>query len=114
MSTEITKALKCVVLNGGIEMWVDESQAEKVFQAIEGGLKHLKLNGELINTFSIVGVFTAQTMEERIRRRNGEWQCAHGNWWGKGLGKCECSELVSEDVKQRIEASVRQKYGITD
>ena len=114
MSTELTRQLKCVVLNGGVEMWVDEDQAAKVEDAIQGGIKFIKIHGELINTFNVVGVFNAATMSDKIRRRNGDWQCNHGNWWKKADSKCGCETITSFEEQKRMADEVRKQYGITD
>lgn len=111
---ELSKNLQCIVLNGNIERWLESEKADMVRMALKRGDKFVEIGGEIMNTFSIVGVFNAATMEERIRRRNGEWQCEHGKWWEKGDKKCHC---VSNDIIEKQKAvaeATRRKYGITD
>ena len=94
MNTELTQNLKCVVLNGGIEKWVDGDRAEMVRRAVESNQKFIDIGGELINTFNIVGIFTAKTMEDKQHRQNGQYFCSKGVWHDK-FEKCDCREQLT-------------------
>lgn len=107
---QITKQLKCVVLNGNIEKWLEAEKAEIIAQAVKNGDKFVEISGELINTFSIVGIFNAHTMSERTRRKNGEWQCEHGMWWGRGDKSCSCLSLEERNRRSQINAMMIKKY----
>jgi hypothetical protein len=109
MSQELSKQLYCVVLNGGIEKWLEKERADIITNALKTGAKFVEIDGELINTFSVVGVFTAQTMSEKIRRRNGEWQCEHGNWWPKGDRKCECLSREENERRKKIGSEMKKR-----
>ena len=76
---EISKELKCVVIRGGIELWVEADKIEQLASAIErGGL--LRIDGNLANAKDVVGVYDAKVMEEVTRRKNGQWKCESGYW----------------------------------
>jgi hypothetical protein len=94
---------KCVLISGGMEIWVEVERAEKLCDALKQGNapKFISLDGQLINTFEVKGVFTAQAMEELHRRKNGQWKCSKGIWHDKGKG-CECKEY-KEVVKAHVE-----------
>lgn len=103
MQSEITTSLVCIVIRGGMEIWMpgdkltsfdtQYSQARK-----NGGL--LFFEGERINPADVVGVFKAQTMEATTRRKNGQWLCQQGTWHDR-QEKCLCT---SRDEKARNEA----------
>lgn len=114
MTQELAIELQCVVINGGIEKWLEKDKAQMVSAAVKRGDKFVEIGGELINTFAVSGVYNAQTMADKTRRMNGEWQCRHGVWYGKGQTRCECSTSMDVEEKKRIEEETRKKYGITD
>lgn len=94
---------KCVLLSGGMEIWIEAERAEKLADALRLGNtpKFLSLEGQLINTFEVRGVFTASAMEEQHRRKNGQWKCMKGNWHEKAQ-VCECKEYT-ETVTAHVE-----------
>jgi len=80
---ELSKELKCVVIRGGMEIWVEAEKMDSLYSAIEkGGL--LKIDGNLVNAKDVVGVFGATVMEETTRRKNGQWKCESGYWHNRG------------------------------
>jgi hypothetical protein len=114
MNQELSVELECVVLNGNIEKWLEKARADIVKQAVRRGDKFVEIGGEFINTFSIVGIFKAETMAEKIRRRNGDWQCEHGEWWRKDDRNCDCGKRVANDQRAIMALQVEKRYGITD
>lgn len=110
MSTELSLSMQCVVLNGNIEKWIEEDKARIIRQAIKDGAKYVEIGNEIFNTFSIVGIFEPSTMEERSRRKNGEWQCEHGAWWEKGDRKCQCAQKTTLDYQKKLSNIMKLKY----
>ena len=89
---ELTKNLRCVVAREGIEIWLEAEKVESLLAEIEKGRKFVQIGDEILNTFEIQGVFTPKQMEEKNRRKNGEWKCESDNWHNKGEN-CECWRL---------------------
>ena len=82
----------CIVIRGGIHLWIPEEKLpnfDEQYQAArsDGGL--MRYDGQRINPADVVGVFSAASMEEATRRRNGQWTCQYGNWHDRGE-KCLC------------------------
>ena len=94
MTTELSKSLMCVIIRGGIEIWLEKERAEKLIQMLTviKESKFIEFNGQILNTADITGIFTPDVMEEKTRRRNGEWKCRLENWHGKGE-KCDCKSF---------------------
>ncbi|MCD6371703.1 MAG: hypothetical protein J7L39_03225 [Candidatus Aenigmarchaeota archaeon] len=99
MSQELTKNLMCIAMRNGAEIWIERSRIEDLIKNLTRLTenKFIKVGDELINTADIVGIFTPKTMEEIVRRRNGQWQCKYGTWHQKGE-KCNCAELKKYGV----------------
>lgn len=83
MSTkEIAKNLVCIIIRGGIEVWTDEANIDVINLAMEK--KDIcRIGKNVINGADIQGVFDAKTMDERNRRKNGQYQCWYGFWHEK-------------------------------
>ena len=97
MNNELSKSLKCICLRNGVELWIESEMLEKInFESVG---RFLKIDDEIINTADIVGIFTAQTMEEKIRRKNGEWQCQFGEWHTRNQ---ECAHTAENISARRI------------
>ena len=75
----------------GVEKWVNADEAAKIEQLLQTITANIfiKVAGETINTSRIEGVYTPQTLEEHLRRKNGEFPCRFGTWHPK-FGKCDC------------------------
>lgn len=84
---------KCVLVRGGLEIWIEAEKADRLYDTIKNpqSPKYIKIDEQVINTFEIIGIMTPDAMEERQRRKNGQWKCMKGNWHDKG-NVCECSE----------------------
>lgn len=92
MTQEITKDLRCIVLRNGIEIWFEAEKLVTLEQMLASAERStfIKIEGEMVNTADISGVFTARAMEELNRKRNGQWKCQYGTWHGKSA-KCQCA-----------------------
>lgn len=95
--SEIAKIQKCLVVKGGLQIWLDEERADRVEQALQthSGAGFLPIDGRLININEVSGIYTPADLEEMTRRKNGEWQCKKGKWHERNE-KCECNR-VRED-----------------
>lgn len=93
---ELTKSLMCVMMQGGIQLWLEQERVDKLVQHMKGSKDLVKIDDNYVNPFSIIGIYTAQHMEDINRRRNGEWKCTYNNWHGKGH-VCECKDREKID-----------------
>lgn len=107
---ELSKQLMCVSMRNGVEIWIESERTQKLINSLETvtGSKFIKFENQIINTADIVGIFTAGTMEDMTRRKNGQWKCQNGSIWHDRGEKCICTPL-SEKVlaERRIEAYTR-------
>lgn len=85
---EITKNLMCVVIRGGLEVWIDEDKVDNLMAVIEKN-SVVKIEKNIINTKDIVGVFTPEVMKDRDSKKKGEWRCDYGKIHQK-YEKCVC------------------------
>jgi hypothetical protein len=90
---EISKNLKCVVMRNGIEIWKEDDRLTELAKKLSSGQKigFIQIDDELINSADIVGIFSANVMEDMVRRKNGQWKCQYGKWHDKGE-RCYCQE----------------------
>lgn len=102
MAKEISVKLVCVQMRSGVEIWIEQAKAEKLQGVLKKitGSTFIDVGDEIVNSADIVGVFTPETMDATIRRKNGQWQCAQGTWHDRGE-KCLCPP---EKDKLRAEA----------
>lgn len=83
MSTkEISKNLMCICVRGGIEVWVEQEKMEPLVEMIKNK-ELIRIGDNVINPVDISGIFGAKEMEERNRRKNGQYQCQYGYWHEK-------------------------------
>lgn len=109
MGKAITTPQLCVVIRGGLELWIDADRRETLKAAIANpSARIIDIHGQLVNTFEIIGVFTPEAMEEKRRRKNGQWTCELGTWHDKG-NVCECERR--ETVKARLPDGTEITYG---
>lgn len=87
---ELTKSQMCVMIRGGIEIWIDADQTEKLKKAMESQ-KYVNLKGSTVAVFDIQGVYTPEHVEEHKRYLNGQFKCMKGNWHDKNQ-KCDCRQ----------------------
>ena len=112
MNTELSKNLKCIIMRSGVEMWMESDRAEVLQKMLLEITEHKFVSYEnfTINTADITGIFTADVMEDKTRRKNGEWKCRWNSWHERNT-KCECRnpEVVKKE-KEEDELSMRT-YG---
>lgn len=87
---EVSKSLVCVVVRGGIEIWLEEDKATQLKTALESQNcpQFVRFNGQFLNKADITGVFDALVMEEKTRLKNGQWKCEFGVWHDR-FKKCD-------------------------
>ena len=88
---------KCVLIRGNVEFWLEHERAKVLEAALaKPNLPHfIEINGQHVNTFEIIGVFTPDAIDERRRRANGQWTCKWGKWHEKGE---KCKHAEAHDV----------------
>lgn len=82
---------KCVLIRSGLELWIESDRADKLVEALRkpDAPRFITIDGQSVNTFEILGIFTADAVADKNRRKNGQWKCEKGTWHDKGQ-KCEC------------------------
>ena len=101
---------KCVLVRGGLEIWIDATKADALYEAIKSPTapKYIKIEGQVINTFEVIGILTPDAMEDKQRRKNGQWKCNKNTWHEKGQ-ICSCVER-KETVTAWVEGVGEVKY----
>ena len=86
----------CIVLRNGIEVWIEEDMVKNLQRILgsDKGSKFIEISGETINTADITGIFSAQAMEDIVRRKNGQWKDKNGVWQSKGTFECKCGNII--------------------
>jgi hypothetical protein len=113
MANELSKALMCIQMRSGVEIWVEQEKVGDFQKDLEQTTQHFfaRFAGQTVNTADVVGVFSASTMDEYTRRKNGQWKCDKGNWHDRGV-KCDCPSRAEKDYQQkRAEAIAKCKKG---
>lgn len=102
---EVSKELRCILTRHGVEIWVEKDRIDGIAKALEEA-KILTVDGEILATSEIAGIFTPQRMEDYKRVKAGQWKCSKNGWHDKGQ-KCECSK---QRVIMRNGEKVRQIF----
>ena len=100
MTKEISKNLVCILIRGGVEKWVERDIVKKLTALLKTPdcPQFIEYQGELINKADITGVFTAETMEERTKSKNGQWKCKYGQWhdrFEKCIEQCSINKILN-------------------
>lgn len=93
MNSELSKNLQCVLLIGGVEIWIEAERATNLERMMETQ-KYIKLEGSTIAVSQIAGVFSPIHMDEFKRLKQGQWKCLRGGKWHDKFKKCECKNIV--------------------
>ncbi len=95
MTKEVSKELRIIGLRNGVEISIERDRVDAILPELEKR-RFFEVNGEIINTKDIVGIFTPQAIEDTTRRKNGQWQDKKtGKWYNKGDRICSnCGTLV--------------------
>lgn len=88
MNNEITKNLMCLAIRNGVELWIEENKLGNMVVLLEKNKFNI-IDGRLVNTADVVGIFKASDMADYTRRKNGQWQDEEGEWRNRGEWKCD-------------------------
>ncbi len=110
MSQELSKKMKCALLIGGLEIWLEEDRAALLESLMESH-KFVKLDDSTIAVSQIAGVFPSQQMDEFKRLKQGQWKCMRGNEWHDKGEKCKCEDFRLRKLCAQM-AEVQKKCGI--
>jgi hypothetical protein len=80
MTQELTKKLMCILMREKAEIWIEKDKLEPLMGMLETK-RFVNIDGQIINTADISGIYSAETMEDITRRKNGQWKCEAGNYW---------------------------------
>jgi len=97
---KLTKKQMCLVMRNGIEILIDEDKTENFKKILLNTKEHkfIGIDENIINTADLSGLFSPLVMEEKIRRKRGEFKCAWGKW-----------HVTEDDCNCRAE-ELRKKY----
>ncbi len=94
MNQELAKELRIISLRNGVEISIEKDRIEKLLALMEQK-KFIELDGRIINTVDITGIFKPEDLEAVTRRANGQWQDKNGNWHNKGDKICpKCGNVI--------------------
>ena len=88
---EIEKQQKVISMRNGVELYVDAEKYESLKKQLETR-QFIEINGELINKADVSGIFNPKSIEDMMRRKNGQWQCSCGRWVDK-FKECDACNL---------------------
>lgn len=112
---ELSKNLMCISIRNGVELWVEAERVQILQRMLETmvGHKFINFDNQSINTADVVGIFSAETMEDMKRGKNGQWRCRTGTWHDK-YEKCTCVPLKDKKLIETREEAIRNcKLGCT-
>lgn len=103
MSTVLTKELVAVCMMSGVVLWLEKDRALKLEALLKDpkAPKFVEFEHQLLNISSIEGIYSAQTMDELQRRKNGQWQCKEGDWHDR-FEKCTCDVKEIRDLRKKV------------
>ena len=93
-----------IVMRNGVEVWIEQDKIQALKNALMSSKEHsrfIEVDGKVINTADVVGIFDPKTMEDMTHRKNGRYKCQFGVWHERN-DKCGCWEI---ERYNRIDAS---------
>lgn len=106
MTTEIAKKQMCVQTRSGIELWINEEDAQKAFSALNSSSRFVILDGRMFNVADVVGIFKPEDMNSASRRKNGQWKCKGSQWHDRGE-KCLCASISQQRRTQMLDDAAK-------
>jgi hypothetical protein len=102
MIQELSKELVCVLVRSGIEIWVEKDRADILIKMLQNKdcPQFIEYENQIINKADISGIFNSKTMEEKTRRKNGQWKCENGIWHDK-FEKCDSEQEFFNQLKAK-------------
>lgn len=112
MSNELSKKLFCVLMRSGVQIWVEQERAQNLQNALDAISSHkfVRFEEQTFNTADLEGVYSASTMQELTRRKNGEWQCQRGTWHQK-KDECHCKSPEQIELIRKNREEYFAQYG---
>ena len=84
MTNELSKKQLCLYIRNGIEIWLDEDKAQDYMKyLLDEPSKFNRIEGRIINTADVVGLFSPEDLDDLKRRKMGQWKCDKGYWHSK-------------------------------
>lgn len=76
LSTDLLDQM-CILIRGGIEIWIEKDEAEVLMKAIEENKvqRFIRINNQFINVADIQGIFPYESIKEREEKSNETWVC---------------------------------------
>lgn len=107
MDTSLARPQKCVIIRGGFEIWVDVEKANRLQDTLQNLTSHLFITwgDDQFNTADVTGIFSPATMDERTRRKNGQWQCQAGEWHDR-FEKCACGSREKREWNKAVSQAI--------
>lgn len=91
---ELANPQVCILTYTDIEIWIDEAESQSIRQAASApDAKFIEVRGQFIAISAIAGIHTPTFMEEKTRRKNGQWKCKQNQWHEKNK-PCDCAETA--------------------
>jgi len=91
MTQEITTKTKCLLTKQGIEIWIDNNQAEKISELInKAEVKIIEIEGQTISVWSIEGMFDAEYVYRQRKVKAGMCECEFCKRWYPRFKECGC------------------------
>ena len=101
MQTEIANKQKVLLTYDGIELWLDEEKWKKLEYALDNQIgQFYEIEGRRVSKSNITGIWYPIDIEEKKRRKNGQWKCSYGRWHNRGEN-CECHKNKTEIENER-------------
>lgn len=92
MSNEITNKMYLIIVNGGIEIWVDNLEKEQIEGIWKSGQQAIMTIGEVMfDTSDIQAIITGKAIENRIHIKKGDWKCKYDKWHDRKEAYYECT-----------------------
>ena len=93
---------KCLLLKGGLRMWLTLDQAkavaEEMSRAAAGGKSFVVVDGSMVSVGEMVGLLDPSVIDDDMERWKGSWTCGlTGAWHGKGR-ECDCGDRIALDL----------------
>lgn len=91
MEKQITDKTHLIVLMGGMRIWINEKEYQEIKKEIYGRKAFVEIEGNIINTNSILYAGSRIGIDEADRIKRGDWKCQYGFWHTKGQ---ECGHML--------------------
>ncbi|MFH1485810.1 MAG: hypothetical protein ABIH46_07045 [Chloroflexota bacterium] len=112
MTTALTTSQYCILMRSGVEVWATKERTETLRALLKSPNvpQYVEYEDRLFNTNEVAGIFTAEDMEAKTRRRNSQWQCHLGMWHDRGE-KCVCVDAKTEEERSNYEKNFYRENG---